>query len=304
MQWEKLGLIFGPDERMPWAAHSALTPTPYLLNDETIRVFAGFRDEAGVSRIGFVDVDAADPTQIQQVCERPALDVGLPGTFDDNGVILGDLVQRDGQLWLYYVGFQLVDKVKFLAFTGLATSDDNGLTFQRYSNAPVVDRSDEGLYFRAIHSIIRDGDVWRAYCGVGNQWQMIDDAPYPSYHVSVYESQDGIHFATEGVRCIDYTPTEYRLGRPRVSRRDGRYVMTFTVGTHDRGYHSRYAESDDGLTWTRADAKLGIAPSASGWDSEMVCYPTLIDVHDRTYMFYNGNGYGYDGFGCAVLKDD
>lgn len=302
MQWEKLGLIYGSDDRISWASHSALTPTPYLLNQDTIRVFAGFRDDKGVSRIGFVDVDSSNPKQIKRVCERPALDVGEPGTFDDNGVILGDLVERDGQLWLYYVGFQLVDQVKFLAFTGLAISEDQGETFTRYSSAPILDRTDEGLYIRTVHSILKDGDVWRAWCGVGNGWETIDGLPYPRYHVVLYESGDGIHFDDHGAVCIDYTETEYRLGRPRVYKTGSDYEMYFTTGTRDLGYHSRYARSQNGLTWTRHDNLIGIAPSKTGWDSEMVCYPAIIDVGSQTYMFYNGNRYGYDGFGCAVRK--
>src|ERR1700722_10031135 len=121
--WRKMGLIYAPDGRTSWAAHSALTPTPVLL-DEVIRIFVGFRDRDGVSRIGFVDVDAGNPACIVGVSITPVLDVGGPGAFDDNGVILGDIIQ-DGDQWrMYYVGFQLVAGVKFLAFTGLAVSHD------------------------------------------------------------------------------------------------------------------------------------------------------------------------------------
>jgi hypothetical protein len=38
MKWVKKGFIFGPDGKMPWAKDTALTPTPIMLNEETIRV--------------------------------------------------------------------------------------------------------------------------------------------------------------------------------------------------------------------------------------------------------------------------
>jgi len=48
--------------------------------------------------------------------------------------------------------------------------------------------------------------------------------------------------------------------------------------------------------------KLGnvIDVSDSGWDSEMVSYPSLLKHKNKMYMFYNGNGYGRTGFGVAI----
>ena len=34
----------------------------------------------------------------------------------------------------------------------------------------------------------------------------------------------------------------------------------------------------------------------------MISYPSIIKYEDNVYMFYNGNNYGYDGFGYAVLE--
>ena len=60
----KLGLVYEA-ARYPqaWASNSALTPTPIMHPEGHIRVFAGFRDTEGISRIGYVDVDAQDPTR-------------------------------------------------------------------------------------------------------------------------------------------------------------------------------------------------------------------------------------------------
>jgi predicted GH43/DUF377 family glycosyl hydrolase len=49
-------------------------------------MYAGFRDQQGVSSVGFVDLDAHDPARVLRVSERPVLEQGRPGTFDDNGV--------------------------------------------------------------------------------------------------------------------------------------------------------------------------------------------------------------------------
>ena len=64
-------------------------------------------------------------------------------------------------------------------------------------------------------------------------------------------------------------------------------------------YRIGYAESADGLTWTRHDDR-GLLPSGAGWDGDMVEYPWLFDWAGRTYMLYNGNDYGGTGIGLAV----
>ena len=130
IKWEKKGMIYTPSLKTgDWLYSSALTPAPILLNSDVIRVYFGARDREGVSRIGYVDLNADNPSDILSLSKAPALDVGQPGCFDDNGVILGDLVKDGETLRMYYVGFQKVEKVKFLAFSGLAISYDHGNSF-------------------------------------------------------------------------------------------------------------------------------------------------------------------------------
>ncbi len=299
-RWVKHGLVYAPDGRMPWARHSAMTPTPILRADGTVRVYAGFRDERGVSRVGYVDIEPQPPYRVIAVCKEPALDIGRPGCFDDNGVILGDIVQLPDRLEMFYVGFQIVEKAKFLAFTGKAVSRDNGDHFERVSEAPVLDRTDTGLFFRAIHTIRVEAGVYRAWIGGGSGWVTIGGGIYPKYCVWYSESQDGVHFAAPDRLCIALAGNEYRIGRPRVYRReDGRYAMYFTKGDLDGNYVVGYAESSDGLCWQRRDELAGIGPSPSGWDSQMLCYPSLIQAGAHELMVYNGNGMGRDGFGIA-----
>jgi len=118
MRWIKKGLIYGPDGQSRWAVHSALQPTPIVLSNTVIRVYVGFRDEQGVSRVGFVDVKADDPSTVLDVSREPVLDIGQDGTFDENGVVPCAITKREGQLYLYYAGYQLGHKVRFVAYGG------------------------------------------------------------------------------------------------------------------------------------------------------------------------------------------
>jgi hypothetical protein len=299
MLWVKKGLVYGPDGSVTWAQHSALTPTPIQLEPDKIRVYAGFRDSTGVSRIGYVDVAADNPAHVLRVCARPVLDIGAPGAFDDNGVILGDVLMVDDTVWMYYVGFQQVQKVKFLAFSGLAVSRDRGESFERFSRVPILDRGDEALFIRAIHSVLIEDGRWRAWYASGSGWETIGGVSYPQYHIRYIESPDGMSFRQPGTPCLRAEGSEYRIGRPRVYKDDRIYRMYFTKGDTQGHYFPGYAESLDGIHWIRKDAQIGLTLSASGWDSRTLCYPALISAHGRTYMFYNGNDMGRDGFGYA-----
>jgi hypothetical protein len=75
--------------------------------------------------------------------------------------------------------------------------------------------------------------------------------------------------------------------------------MWFTVRSHERADSAGFASSTDGVTWIRDDARAGLTTSATGWDSEMICYPAVVRVGDRLLAFYNGNRHGMTGFGVA-----
>lgn len=302
MKWEKKGLVFNPAGRSSWMRHTALTPTPMLFGDR-IRVWAGFRDDEGISRVGWVDVDASDPTRVLGFSTEPALDRGSDGCFDDNGVILGDVVAHDGKLHLFYVGFQLVKRVKFIALTGHATSVDGGNTFQRVSAAPFAGRSDEGLFCRAIHSIRRVDARWHVVYSAGADWKYIGGRPYPCYEIfETFLPSLEAPFPTQGRLLIPNRGEEYRIGRPRYFDLGGQPVIAFTAGTPSGSYLAGMSRQLADGSWQRDDAGLGLSPSASGWDAKHLCYPAFVTTSEgRTFCFYNGNDMGAEGFGVAEL---
>ena len=302
-KWKKQGLIFETAKHGigAWMHNSALTPTPYRISEDIIRVYAGFRDHLGVSRIGYVDVLADAPGTIVAVSKAPVLDIGRGGCFDDNGVILGDVVDGPDGIYMFYVGFQLVAKAKFLAFTGLAKSFDGGTVFERVSQVPILDRWVGQTTIRAIHSARFEKDRWKIWFASGDDWEIINGRPYPRYHIRYMETDDLLNFPKDSIVCLTPEKDEYRIGRPRVYKSGETYVMYFTKGTIGGDYFPGIAYSSDGMHWMRKDEDFGLSLSETGWDSEVLCYPALIQNRDKIIMFYNGNDMGVDGFGFAEV---
>ena len=303
MRWEKLGRVYAPRGERAWARAHAFLPTSLMLDDERVRVYAAFRDDAQVGRVGFVDVDARDPVRVLRVSERPALDIGEAGTFDDSGVSPVSLVEHEGRLLLYYIGWQLGVKVRYTLLMGLAESADGGETFRRASRVPVLERSDGELFVRSAGFVLKDAGGFRMWYVAGDRWVEVAGKQVPTYNVRHLESDDMLNWGKSGRVCLDLAPggDEYGFGRPFVVREGGLYKLWYSVRTVSRGYRIGYAESPDGLDWERRDAEAGIDVSPEGWDSEMVCYSCVQPTKYGTYMFYNGNNYGGSGFGAAVL---
>lgn len=303
MRWRKLGHVYCPPGDRPWARRYAHLPTPVVWDERTIRVYFAGLDDEKYGRVGYVDVDATEPTRVVRASPGPVLDLGEPGTFDDCGVNPSCLV-RVGDRWrTYYIGWQRGRRVPYLLFAGVAESAD-GERFERWRRTPVLERTDAEPFLRSATSVLPTDDGYRAWYVSGTGWTTVNGEPCPRYVVRTAESPDGLAWSPGGPVCIDLEGDEFGIGRPWVVRDPDRFRMWYSVRSHARPYRIGYAESADGLRWERQDERVGIAASDSGWDSEMICYAAVIDARGRRLMFYNGNRHGATGFGVAVLEQD
>lgn len=303
MRWRKLGLVYCPDGSQWWARSYAHLPTADVLGDGRIRVYFAGLDEHRYGRIGYVDVDAADPLRVLEIGQEPVLDLGELGTFDDCGVNPSCVLDVEGRKYLYYIGWQRCERVPYMLFAGLAVSDDNGATFQRVQPVPVLDRTPVEPFLRSATTVLREGDTFRVWYVSGLRWIVINGVQYPSYVIRHATSADGLHWTSSPHICIDFKDAdEFGFGRPWVIRDGNLYRMWYAIRSRSAPYRIGYAESSDGIVWTRRDDQAGIAASTDGWDAEMVCYPNVVTVNGAHLMFYNGNGHGKSGFGCALLE--
>jgi hypothetical protein len=182
-------------------------------------------------------------------------------------------------------------------FGGLALSDDDGATFRRVSQAPILERDEVDPYLTASPYVTVENGRWRMWYVSCSRWETIVGAPRHYYHIRYAESNDGIRWERDGRVAIDFAnANEYALARPFVFRRPNGYEMWFSH--RGSAYRLARARSRDGLSWSREPEPL-LDVSPSGWDSEMVAYAARIEAGGRQFLLYNGNGYGATGIGYA-----
>lgn len=297
MSWQKHGLLVEPLGH-GWSTSHAALPAPLLNPDGSLRVYLSTRDARGRSHIGraHVQFDRGRAT----LDTEPVLAPGRLGAFDDSGVTSSCAVEHGERTYLYFSGWSLGKTVPFYLFVGCAVSDD-GDRFERASTAPILERSSVDPYLTASPWVLVENDVWRMWYVSATGWEETAEGPRHRYHIRYAESADGLVWRREGRVCIDFADdSEYAISRPCVVRDGNLYRMWYA--SRGSAYRIGYAESDDGLVWRRLDRLAGIEPAAEGWDSEMQAYPAVTEVGGRNVMLYNGNDYGRDGVGWAILE--
>jgi len=300
MYWEKLGRITLPDIFYSTFEYCSV-PVALYISGNVFRIFASTRDEFNRSLPFYFDLDLLQ-LKTFNLSKVPLMELGELGTFDDNGVMPSHIIRvSSNRLLMYYIGWNTSTTVPFRNSIGIAYSDDNGLTFRRSFKGPVLDRTREEPHFTASCHVMLENNVYRLWYLSCVGWEMIDGRPRHKYHIKYAESLDAINFKRDGVVAIDFKNNEeYAISVPRVVFDNSIYKMWYSW----RGdyYKIGYAESVDGIYWNRHDDEVGITTSGSGWDSDMICYPYIIDHEGKRYMLYNGNGYGKSGMGIAVLN--
>jgi predicted GH43/DUF377 family glycosyl hydrolase len=303
-QWTKKGLIFNPNQRCKWMYSHAQLPVADHLKGDIYRVYFASRTHDQRSHIGDVELDITHPDNILHISQEPVLAPGPIGFFDEHGVFPASIVNYEGKKYLYYIGWnQGYKQPLFYASIGLAISTDNGQSFQRYSKAPLLSRSEHDPCLVTSPHVFIDDDIWRMTYVSGIRWEEVNGVLKSYYHIKYAESTDGVNWHREGTVAIDFqSDQETNIARSAVIKQEDTYKMWYCYVSGATPYRIGYAESKDCIHWVRKDHLAGITVSKDGFDNEMICYPNVIVHQGKKYMFYNGNRYGKDGFGLAVSK--
>lgn len=313
-KWKKLGLVFNPTKIKDkiWLKEFAQAPS-VLVFDDFIRVYFSCRpkpDKNGqyVSYSAYVDLKRNNLFEIINVSEKPILVLGKIGSFDEFGTYPTSVIRNGNEIIAYYGGWTRCESVPFNVAIGLAKSKDNGITFTKLGDGPVLSYSINEPFVLSGPKIRRFNNEYYLFYIAGRKWILDNGKPEPVYKIRMAISDDGINWIKQNRDLIESKVEENEAqASPDVIYYNNKYHMFFcyryssNYRGKENGYRIGYAFSDDLLSWTRDDSKVGITVSEEGWDSEMISYPHVFELDNKVYMFYLGNQVGKYGFGLAQL---
>jgi len=302
MRWTKKGLIFSPDKRLPWMQTNAQLPTLDHSGGDLFKIYFASRDAQRRSSIGYFEIDMTDPQKVLNVSEKPVLEFGPSGSFDEHGVLPASVVTFEKKKYLYFTGWKRSDEPgQFYYSIGLAVSEDGGEHYYRYSDGPLMSVNDQEAHLNASPFVFVENGLWKMFYVSGLKWEKTTEGLWPHYHVKYAFSNDGLHWIKDGEVAIHLKNTiERNIARTCIVKEGDLYKAWFSYASVDHLYRIGYGESTDGVHFERMDQLAGIDVSEHGHDSEMMCYPYVLNHGKKTYMFYNGNHFGESGIGLAV----
>ncbi len=311
MAWKKLGLIFDLSKHnISWLKSHAMLPTPHLLDNNRIRVYFTGRDLNGQSRISFIELDSNDPRKILYIHDRPLLEVGKIGTFDDCGTVGTFIIKTQKVFYLYYNGYNVRNTVPWSNSIGVAESKDGGISFKKLFEGPIMDRYKNEPYFTITPCILQENNNWKMWYTSGTGWLKINNRVEPAYNIKYATSNDGLTWIRNNQTCINGSTPEESTARPTIIKKENFLKMWFCYrGSKDfrngiDSYRIGYAEANanNPTKWVRNDNNVGISCGPEHYDNKMQAYPAVIKIKDKLLLFYNGNSFGLDGFCCAVWE--
>lgn len=313
MKWSKMGRIFNPvDHDMDYAQ----SPQTLVFND-FIRIYFSTRKRdltngKYISHIAFIDMDKDFKSVINR-SRQPVIQLGKLGCFDEHGIFPMNVLRVGQQIYGYTCGWNRKVSVSVDTSIGLAISNDEGLTYIKYGDGPILTASVNEPFLVGDPFVRIYHDTFHMWYIFGVQWKKYSTEGEPDriYKIGHAISKDGLHWIKDdGVQIIsDNLHDEESQALPTVIFFSGQYHMFFCYrhsydfrNNKNRGYRLGYAYSKDLQSWVRKDHEVGIDVSNAGWDADMMCYPHAFECNNRVYLLYNGNEFGRYGFGLAVLE--
>jgi hypothetical protein len=300
MEWIKKGNIFND-------CH-AQVPIVDIHHDGFWRIYYSKRENRGPSKPHYFDVEAANPTHILRQSQGPILEPGARGSFDWAGVMPTEILQVGDLKYLFYIGWSNRIDVPYHNNLGLAISKDNGQSWHKFSTGPVFATSHREPGYVGTISIIKKEKLFYGYYLSCRNWEEINGRIEPSYDIKIATSENLVDWNPLNVTAIGLETGEGGISKASILEINGQFYLWYAIrkSTNYRddpanSYRIKCAVSSDLMNWSKIDS-LGLAISpASDWENLMVEYPHVFKSQGKTYMFYNGNGFGETGIGFAEL---
>ena len=192
----------------------------YEKGEEDYEIYAEEIDKVSGFRV-YKSESFLDNTIIE-ISATPVIALGSLGSFDDSLALACSLVDINGIKYMYYVGWMKGNRVRYYPSIGLAISKDKGKTFQKYSNAPLIERTNNDPYGMASPFVLAESTGWKMWYASYRKWELRKNEPWPTYELRFAESTDGINWSLSDKNCIG-SDNEEAVARPYVIKEQNLY---------------------------------------------------------------------------------
>ena len=209
MKWKKLGKIFDPTTyKLPNDCFEFAQSPQALVFDDFVRIYFSTRqkDETGkyLSHIAFVDMNK-NFEKIINISADTIVKLGKLGRYDEHGIFPLNIL-RDGRKILGYVGgWNRRVSVSVDGSIGLAISNDNGLSFKKVGNGPILTSSLNEPFLIGDPFVAKFNNAYHMWYIYGTKWidNIFNGSKERIYKIGHAISDDGVSWIKEGRQLIE-----------------------------------------------------------------------------------------------------
>jgi predicted GH43/DUF377 family glycosyl hydrolase len=262
-----------------WREAQAANPDLLLIGDTYHMYFRG--QQNGHDRIGVATVPAKKFDGIHwEINPNVVVDVGEPGSWDENHALDPATALVGGKVFLYYTA----SSTRADRSICLAVSDD-GVHFTKYAQNPVIIGGAPEVVFHDSTFYLY---FWREVPGKRG------------FQIHYATSPDGYRF-TEPPQslALPVGPAgsweSFTVETPRIFLDRGLYYMVYCGSDRNKDYpfSAGLATSRDLVHWTKYPGNPIFTRGAEGeWDEGAIWFTTVERIGGRYFMWYEGYGGG------------
>jgi hypothetical protein len=310
-------LIFSTIGRM-WRGNQMLfaqSPQTLILEDG-LRVYFSTRssdtDDQYLSHITYTEFDE-NFSEVHSPTHE-VIELGKLGTFDEHGIFPLHIYSEPGRILGYIGGWSRKSSVSVDGAIGLSVSIDDGLTFSRVGDGPIIDASIKEPFLIGDPFVLRIENVFHMWYIRGSKWLEDPDSLRKEriYKIAHATSSDGISWTKhkEGTQLVgDRLGQNEAQAMPSVIKIHQTYYLFYCYrdvfdfrNNSSKGYRLGCVKSENLQDWEDEEISFAWPSNSENWDSDMMCYPHVFSWRSRNFIAYNGNHFGREGFGVAEIS--
>lgn len=218
------------------------------------------------------------------------------GTWE-NIINRASVLKVNNKYYMYYTG----QNEKFSKI-GMAESID-GINWKKYENNPIIipEMNNEGTNVMNPFVLYdEEEEIFKMWYAAGEQFE-------PDV-INYATSKDGVNWEKYENNPIlqksDYGFDSYKVGGCCVLKKNNKYIMYYIGYTSLLKAQILWAESEDGINWTKYNSEPIVQGSKGTFDQDSVYKPSVVfdEKTNKNYLYYNGRRGADEYIGLAIQE--